>query len=134
MDKEVFIQDYIDKMVKTLNKQGSLIIGYDYDDTVVATNDFSKKYVSDVRKVLRRLNATGYCRFIMITCREGEKLKEAEKFIWQHGLPYNAINANLPWSIPDDPRKVYVNVMIDDKCGIPTSLELLNRLAEHLEN
>jgi len=145
MNTEKYISDYVAKMLQSLERNGSLIIGYDFDDTVHASHEFSEDYVEEVRQLIRDLNATGKCRFILITCRENPtnqqiedhdyaKMDYVEKFLFNHKLPYNAINQNLPWGIPDDPRKIYCNIMLDDKCGLPLSVEILNQLLKILRN
>ena len=136
--KDQYIKDYVQKMLHALAKNGSLIIGYDFDDTVHPTHEFSKIYVEEVQQVLRDLKATGKCRFILITCREDSDnypkgLEYVEQYLFDNNLPYNAINQNLPWSIPDDPRKIYCNIMIDDKCGLPLSLEILKILTSKIK-
>lgn len=132
-----FIEDYVNKLLKAVSEHGSIIIGYDFDDTVHVTSSFSKSYVEDVRATLRALNKTEVCRFILITCREadngsGQDMAYVEKFLYDHKLPYNAINKNLPWGIMDDPRKIYCNIMIDDKCGLPLSLLILKEFINKL--
>ncbi len=135
--KDKFIEDYLHKLMESLKKNGSLIIGYDFDDTVHPSAEFSRSYVYDVQQVLRELRDTGVCRFILITCREGDNgsgqdMAYVEKYLFDNDIPYNAINQNLPWGLPQDPRKIYCNIMIDDKCGLPLSLEILKALLKKL--
>lgn len=123
--RDIYIKAYANKILNAYEQHGSLIIGYDFDDTVMSEHPVSKYYVHLVRMMLRKLAETGCCRFILITCREGERLKEAEEFLQVAKLPYNAINQNLPNSITGDPRKIYCNIMIDDKAGIYDTLAIL---------
>ena len=125
MDTKKYINDYVEKMVEAYNRNGSIILGYDFDDTVHSDKEFSSVYVYEVQRIIKEAYNTGAFRFILITCREGEALVSAEHYLHKQGLPYNSLNQNLPWSIPDDPRKIYCNLMLDDKCGLPTSLEIL---------
>ena len=132
---ERYIEEYTKKMMSALDKNGTLIIGYDFDDTIFPSNfDYAITYVEEVRQLLRDLKSTGKCRFILITCREGDALREAEQFLHSNQLPYNSLNANLADSIPTNPRKVYCNIMIDDKCGLPMSVEILKNVLKLIQD
>lgn len=55
---------------------------------------------------------------ILWTCRVGERLGEAVKFCADHGLMFDAVNANLPERIAayqNDPRKVDADEYWDDR-------------------
>jgi hypothetical protein len=143
--QEEYIETLLAKMMGRINERGNIIIGYDFDDTVHPTNKKdTPDYYEDVRQVLRELNDTGFCRFICITCREEpteylvkkhkyERMAYVEKYLFENGIPYNAINQNLPWGLPDDPRKIYCSIMIDDKSGLPLMLYILQKLVEKIK-
>ena len=58
------------------------------------------------------------CKLILWTCREGEMLDKAVAWCKDHGIEFDAINANLPERIEkygNDCRKVSADIYIDDK-------------------
>lgn len=58
------------------------------------------------------------CRLILWTCREGAALAEAVAWCAEHGLHFDAVNANLPdWieKYGNDCRKVGADIYLDDK-------------------
>lgn len=57
-------------------------------------------------------------KFILWTCRDGEKLEEARIWCKTQGLGFNAINNNLPENVAkycNNSRKVFADCYIDDK-------------------
>ena len=127
-----FIDAYIGRMMEVYKKSRNLIIAYDFDDTVNPTHAYSYPYVERAVELLKKAGKRKDLRFILVTCREGEKLTEAECTLIMLGLPYNSINQNLPFSIADDPRKIYCNLMLDDKAGLPLSCDILEELLKKL--
>ena len=134
MDTKQYIDHYVEKLTKDYRAYGNLIIGYDFDNTISPLSDFSITYIHEVRSLLIDLARIEGMRFIVITCREGEELRMVEAKLIRYGLPYNAINQNLPLSISGDPRKIFCNIMLDDKCGLPISVEILQQLYTLLHN
>lgn len=65
----------------------------------------------------KKLREQGH-KLILWTCRTGEQTEAAVKWCTEHGLEFDAVNANLPDEIKkykNDPRKVGADYFIDDK-------------------
>jgi len=65
----------------------------------------------------KRLWEDGH-KLILWTCREGVRLQEAVAWCAQHGLFFNAVNANLPEQnelYGNDSRKIGYDFILDDK-------------------
>ena len=56
------------------------------------------------------------CYIIIWTCRDGKELKQAEKFLKEKKIPYDDINENAPWLDFKTSRKIFYNLLIDDRC------------------
>ena len=57
-------------------------------------------------------------KLILWTCRVGDKLNEAVKWCYDHGIVFDAINENLPEIIERfgcDSRKIFANYYLDDR-------------------
>lgn len=71
----------------------------------------------EIIRNIKALSAAGN-KLILWTCREGENLESAVAWCSEHGLWFDAINANLPERIMQygsDPRKIGAEYYIDDK-------------------
>lgn len=96
-------------------------VAVDFDGTVVREHwpkigplKFGAKWV------LKWAALRGH-RLILWTCREGDLLKEAQRFLESHGIEFHAINNNLPERIErycTNPRKVGADLYIDDRAGL----------------
>jgi hypothetical protein len=94
-----------------------MIYGIDFDGTIVEEK-FPEigKPVKSVFDFIRRIQDTGH-KWILITMREGELLKDALSFLAINGLTPDAVNDNLPERIEkwgNNPRKIYADFYIDD--------------------
>ena len=121
----VYIYEYVAKLIKGYRENGNIIIAYDFDDTVSPYSEFSTDYTSKVRTLIKRANDTGKFRFILWTCRERDRLEEAKNFCVIHDLPFEEVNRNLQDLPFANYRKVYCNLILDDKCGLPMILIIL---------
>ena len=68
-------------------------------------------------EMVKKLRAKGV-KVILWTCRRGGYLEEAIEWCEEHGLRFDAINANLKSNIVKyggDTRKVSANIYIDDR-------------------
>lgn len=94
-----------------------MIFAIDFDGTIVE-NKFPEigKLKPEAEKFIRDLHARGDL-WILYTMREGEHLRRAVRFLYDHGLRPDAVNDNLPVMCEfygNNPRKVFANVYIDD--------------------
>ncbi len=67
---------------------------------------------------LRELKKAGLIEIILWTCRKGNELDNAIRWLWNHDIQPDAVNSNLPRIIRafgGDTRKVYADLYIDDK-------------------
>ena len=72
---------------------------------------------TDVINFCKARKAEGH-KLILWTCREGELLAYAVVWCAEHGLHFDAFNANLPERILEygtDPRKIGADYYIDDR-------------------
>lgn len=71
-----------------------------------------------------RLRENGH-KLIFWSCREGEMMAQAIVWCAEHGLHFDAINANLPERIEQygtNPRKIGADYYLDDKNIILTEV------------
>lgn len=91
-----------------------MIIAVDFDGTL-KLND--KEPNINLIQVLKKKQKLGDC-VILWTCREGENLIDAIRFLSNYGFIPNYANKNHPSIIKKfgkDTRKIYADIYIDDK-------------------
>jgi len=132
---ELYIRQYIDKTIMAYEKHDSLILLYDFDDTVKPWYNFSTDYTIQSKELIKRAAATGKFKFILNTCREDKRKLEALLYCEKNGLPFDAVNKNISGTQFEDMVKPYCNLMLDDKSGsLPISLDILDRVLTIIEN
>lgn len=104
------------------------IIAVDFDGTIVEDNfPHIGKIKREVLNKIKKWKAEGHT-IIIWTCRTGEFLDKAKKFLDKYNIPYDAINENCnnPFGDKQNPRKVYAHIYLDDKALNVDDLEGFN--------
>jgi hypothetical protein len=110
------------RLVDEWRKYKTIIIAYDYDDTVFDFHGRGVPY-DDVIHLLQRCANVG-AHFIVFTCCGEDQYEEIHKYLFKNSIPHDAINENLPF-IPFTGRKVYYNILLDDRAGLSSAYHTL---------
>ena len=107
------------------NKYGSLVIAYDFDNTVY---DFHKKgntykQIIELLQELKKLNCTCIC----FTANEDEIF--VRQWCGISGIPLDKLNEN-PDFFKSKATKIYYNVLLDDRAGLLQTYQELKLLTE----
>lgn len=76
-------------------------------------------------------------KIILWTCRVGERLDAAVQWCTEHGITFDAVNANLPVNIVafgNDCRKIYADEYWDDKARDPEICDVSISLSGNMDN
>ena len=79
---------------------------------------------TQVIDLLRALKTIG-CYLIIFTANEDQQF--VEKYCDEQNIPYDAINENPPF-YSSTARKIYYNILLDDRAGLKETYDLLNKL------
>lgn len=109
-------------------KYGRLIFCVDYDDTLYDFHKKGRRYDYVIR-LLQRWEP--YSEVIIFTANGEEKYPEMEEYLKKIGLKYKGINCDS--SVKCNGRKVYANVYIDDRSGLPAVYDMLHTLIDRIE-
>lgn len=104
----------LEKLKVHYHNYGKIIVAYDYDDTIAPT--YMSKSCDDVIALLKELKP--YAVFICYTSNHyPEKVKE---YIRDNDIPCDAFNENVDYMMEKygHMRKVYFNILLDDKAGL----------------
>ena len=124
------IDEYLDKeksyqrLKREFLEHGKLIIAYDFDSTVFDYHNTGYSYEM-VRELIRKWK--DYAYFIVFTSSEEDRFDEIATNLKALNIPYDSINDDAPF-IPFKGRKVYYNILLDDRAGLSQTYEELMRL------
>ena len=95
-----------------------LVFAIDFDNTLCesAYPDIGEP-IQPIIDFCKNMKADGH-KLILWTCREGKLLANAILWCFEHGLLFDAYNANLPERIEQygtDPRKIGADFFVDDR-------------------
>ncbi len=116
------------RLLDEYHKYNSLVVAYDFDNTVY---DFHNKgwTFSQTIDLIRALKSIG-CYLIIFTANQDEAF--VQKYCTDKGIPFDSINENPPFYTSNS-RKIYYNVLLDDRAGLRETFDLLNKLVRELK-
>lgn len=122
MDFYLEDKNCIERLFNEWKQHKSLIVAYDYDNTV---NDYHKKGYSynDVIELLRECKKNGFHLIVFTSCNE-DRFPEIKSNLEENNIPYDSIN-ETPEYIPFKGRKVYFNILLDDRAGLSSAYNQL---------
>lgn len=122
----------LDKLVATYNEHNCIVVGVDFDDTVFPfTNSM---FVEDRCKIVRDLliSIRSNITLCLYTVADEQTLKYKVEIMNQYGLSPDYINDSpvSPW---EDSKKLFFNILLDDKAGLNETIETLTKFKDRIE-
>lgn len=113
----------VEKLKIHYKRHGKIIIAYDYDDTIAPT--YMSKSCDDVVAILKEFKP--YAKFICFTSTMD--FQKAKDYIKANGIPCDAFNDNVDFMKErfGKFRKVYFNILLDDKAGLGQAYRILQK-------
>jgi hypothetical protein len=114
------------RLKEEYEKYHTLIVSYDFDNTVF---DYNKKGIKfqNVIDLLRVCKEIG-CYLSVFTSDGDDRIPEIKEYLEKNNIPYDAINENHK-DIKFIGRKIYYNVLLDDRAGLSSAYRILSRVA-----
>lgn len=116
------------RLKSEFKKYGKLIFCVDFDDTLYDFHNLGRTYNSII-DLLKRWEK--YSEVIIFTGNGTEKNDTIAEYLTNIGVKFKGINCDS--SVSFGGRKVYANVYIDDRGGLPTAYRILLRLIDEIE-
>lgn len=114
MEYERFNASFLlEKLIKTYDEFGYIIIAYDFDNTVRDYQTGQK--IFEIVNLLQEL--APYGKFICYTAREDSELIFVKNYLIENQIPVDTINESYA-EAPFKGKKLFYNVFLDDKCGL----------------
>ena len=112
----------LNKLSNVYQKNNKIIIAYDFDDTIAPT--YMSKDCSQVIELLQKMRP--YADFICFT--SNENLDKVKEYIKENNIPCDCLNGNVPYMLSKygNMRKVYFNILLDDKAGLGQAYRILH--------
>lgn len=127
MDQYLDDEKCYQRLLKEYLKYGSLVVAYDFDNTVYDFHKEGNTY-NLVIKLLQNLKEIG-CHLICFTANED--IDFITTYLTDKKIPFNSINKD-PEFFPTKSRKLYYNVLLDDRAGLFQVYKQLTRLIQEI--
>jgi hypothetical protein len=112
----------VDRLFAEWKKYGSLIIAFDFDCTVFDYHNKGDTY-EKVIELLRECRRQGFHLTVFTSCND-DRFDFIKDYLTKNDIPFDGIN-ETPDFIPFKGRKVYFNVLLDDRAGLRSAYEQL---------
>ena len=113
----------IKRLVKEWVTHRSLIIAYDYDNTVFDYHNLGYEF-KNIISILRECKKYG-CKFIVFSCSPSERHSEMISYLTENEIPFDTINENIV-KLHGGQGKVFYNILLDDRAGLKSAYSILN--------
>jgi predicted HAD superfamily phosphohydrolase YqeG len=126
-DPYLNVDTAIERLYNEWKKYGKIIIALDFDDTIY---DFHKKGYTYPRviELIQRCQQLG-CYVVIFTGSEPEKYPMIREYCASIGIKVDKINENaFPMPIGNN-GKIYFNILLDDRAGLPATFACLDEVS-----
>ena len=113
----------IQRLVKEWVKHNSLIIAYDYDNTVFDFHNagYEFDFVIHLLREAKQYNA----KFIVYSCSPDSRHDEMREYLNSKDIPFDTINENII-ELHGGSGKLFYNILLDDRAGLKTACSVLS--------
>ncbi|WP_227493030.1 hypothetical protein [Bacillus paranthracis] len=119
------------RLVKEWEKYGSIVVAYDFDNTVYDYHKEGQTYVS-VIQLLHECKESG--AYLMVyTARKDNELEFVKEYLEQNNVPYDSINETPDFIPCKGGKKLYYNILLDDRAGLPSAYRSLKSAVQHMQ-
>ena len=129
MDFYLKKENTFERLFKEYKVYNSLVVAFDFDNTVYDFHQVGLDF-KDVIKLLQNLKKIG-CYLIVFTSTDDEDF--VKRYCKEKEIPFDAINENPPF-FKSKSRKIYYNILLDDRAGLREAYDHLEKLIHHLKN
>lgn len=129
MDFYLSEENCYQRLEDEFRKYGKLIFCVDFDDTIYDFHKIGRTY-DDVITLLKRWEP--YSEVVILTGNGEAQYPTIKEYMEKIDVKYKGINCDS--SISFGGRKTYANVYIDDRGGLPSVYNNLNKLITKIEN
>ncbi len=122
----------VERLLKEYRKHPRLIVAVDFDDTVFDYHGGGENH----EKVLQLLRDCKKHNFYIVvwTASDPSRFDEMKLFLSDRGIKIDSINEN-PIPLPfGNHKKIYYNILLDDRAGLKSAVDTLETLLFIIDN
>lgn len=132
MDQYLSDDKVIDRLVREWLQYDKIVVAYDFDNTVYDYHGEDHTY-EDVIKLLREVKELG-AHLIVFTASPEEKYPFIREYLTSNRIPFDAINEDPPFVPVKAGRKIYFNILLDDRAGLSSAYQSLKQVVEIIKH
>lgn len=131
MDYFIIDKNCTDRLFDEWKKYGQLIVAYDFDNTVF--DYYNKGHQFDqVIKMIRECRKLGFHLTVFTSCND-DRLLEIKDYLQKNDIPFDSVN-ETPDFIPFRGRKIYFNILLDDRAGLSAAYNILEEVIHRIKH
>jgi len=119
----------VNRLVEEYRKYQSIVVAYDFDNTVYDYHQKGLKF----EKVIALLRELKQFNSYLIVFTASTNLEFVRDYLVENEIPFDSINENPPFHISES-RKIYYNILLDDRAGLLQCYENLNELLKIIKS
>lgn len=130
-DKFLKSRNSYERLLEEYHKYKSLIIAFDFDGTVY---DYHKEGLQ-FHKMIRTLRVCREAGFMLVCFTANPDEAYVRDYLIEQNIPFDCINETpepVRSLIPLNPRKIYYNLLLDDRAGLGEAYRQLNTLLKEI--
>ena len=122
----------VKRLHREYKKHPKLVVAVDFDDTAYDFHQQGEEHLR-VLQVLRQCNELGF--YVVIwTASAPERFEFMKEYMQQHQVHISSINEN-PIKLPfGNHKKIYYNILLDDRAGLGQALDALEIFIDNIHN
>lgn len=122
-------QNCINRLFEEWKKYNNIIVAYDLDNTIL---DYYKigNSCKNVIELLRKCKALGFTLILFTSCND-DRMPEIRQYLIDNNIPCDMIN-ETPNFIPFLGRKIYYNILLDDRAGLSSAYNILSAVIDKI--
>lgn len=130
MSKHPYLSDdrCITRLIAEYREHGSLVVAYDFDNTVYDYHNRGHDY-SEVVELIRECRQLG---LLLIVFTAESDVHKVSHWLTDRDIPFDLINENPPF-FKSESRKIYWNVLLDDRAGLRSAFVQLTAVVEYIK-
>jgi hydroxymethylpyrimidine pyrophosphatase-like HAD family hydrolase len=132
MDYYLNDTNVVNRLVDEWSKYNNLVVAYDFDNTVFDYHNQGQKY-DDVIDLLRECKQFG-AHLVVFTANDEDKHPPIIDYLKANNIPFDAINENPSFVPVQSSKKIYFNILLDDRAGLSSSYYCLKEVLEIMKS
>ena len=125
MDFYLNTENTYERLKQEYYKYGKLVVAVDFDDTIYDFHNKGRKY-NCVISLLKKIKPYAY--IVIFSASSKERYGEIKEYCSRIGLTIDSINENIAGLNLPKGKKIYYNILLDDRAGLKESYDILNKL------